>query len=342
LEVVLPDGRFVTANQDYNSDLFWALRGGGGSTFGVVTSAVITAYPKMPVATLTYNITTTIPSQNVTAETFWAAVQAFWETSPRNADAGHYVYHRIVCQGPAQPELCTLALHPHWANGKTAAELEAWNAPLFARFAGLGIPVNNVVLKEFPSLYQAFNFTFPAANEGAGGSTIHAASRLFPRENFENQELRIKTGAAIRRVLEAGGRMLAYNIKSGVNPAVNQDNAVLPAWRKNLLFAMLTNPWTEGPSIETITTNSKKLVEWMDQWRAVSPGAGSYLNEGDINEPDFQQSFYGKNYPRLYELKQLYDPTGTFYAQTAVGSEDWYVTGQEPYYPTTNGRLCRK
>ncbi|KAK5656095.1 hypothetical protein OQA88_5234 [Cercophora sp. LCS_1] len=326
LEVVLPDGRF-------------ALRGAGGSTFGVVTSAVIAAYPKMPVATLTYSITTTIPTQNVTAGKFWAAVQAFLETSPRNADAGHYVYHKIVCQGPAQPELCTLALRPHWANRMTATELEAWNAPLFARFAALGIPLNDVVFNEFPSLYQAFNFTFPAANEGAGGSTIHAASRLFPREN---PELLVKTRAAIRHALESGGRLLAYNIKTGVNPAVNQDNAVLPAWRNNMMFAMLTNPWTEGPSIETITADSRKLVEWMDEWRAISPGAGSHLNEGDINEPEFQKSFYGMNYPRLYELKQRYDPTGTLYAQTAVGSEDWYVTGQVPYYPITNGRLCRK
>jgi len=33
LDVVLPNGRFVTASEDSNTDLYWALRGGGGSKF---------------------------------------------------------------------------------------------------------------------------------------------------------------------------------------------------------------------------------------------------------------------------------------------------------------------
>lgn len=40
MKVMLPDGRFVTANRCQNQDIFFALRGGGAGTFGVVTETV--------------------------------------------------------------------------------------------------------------------------------------------------------------------------------------------------------------------------------------------------------------------------------------------------------------
>lgn len=35
MDVVLPNGRFVTTNEDSYPDLYWALRGGGGSMFSI-------------------------------------------------------------------------------------------------------------------------------------------------------------------------------------------------------------------------------------------------------------------------------------------------------------------
>ena len=49
LEVVLANGTVVTANACQHPALFWALRGGGGSTYGIVTSMTSRIYPVLPI-----------------------------------------------------------------------------------------------------------------------------------------------------------------------------------------------------------------------------------------------------------------------------------------------------
>lgn len=73
MEVVTADGKFLTASETSNPDLFWALRGGGGSTFGVVTSMVIKAFPKIPVTTVTFTLST---GTDVLPDQFWQTLRA--------------------------------------------------------------------------------------------------------------------------------------------------------------------------------------------------------------------------------------------------------------------------
>ena len=74
----------------------------------------------------------------------------------------------------------------------------------------------------------------------------------------------------------------------------------------------------------------------------VVPDSGVYLKEADYVELDFQKTFWGSNYPRLYQLKQEYDPRGVFYVHEGVGSEDWYVEDTVLGMPSQNSRLFRK
>lgn len=120
------------------------------------------------------------------------------------------------------------------------------------------------------------------------------------------------------------------------------DNSVLPAWRNALAHVIIGQTWNFTDSWETIKDVSLHVTNWMEVLRELTPDSGAYMSEADVIEPNMQQSFYGSNYPRLYALKQKYDPTGLFFALTAVGAEDWevQVTDPLPNSWNTNGKLC--
>ncbi|KAI1388551.1 FAD-binding domain-containing protein [Hypoxylon trugodes] len=336
MEVVLPNGFFVSVDAKHYPDLFFALRGGGGSTWGIVTSLIIRAYPKKPVATLSYSFGI---SADVPTETFWNGVYAVLAKFPEYADKGMYSYWSLSCFFD-----CSFAMAPQWGNNMDSAALKNLSAPLFDELQSLGITVSDAVYTDFDGVLQGIEGTWSAESEQGGIWNFNTGSRLFPRSNWdvEPTEFAANTGSVIRAAAEKAGLMLGYNIKAADNPTVNQTNAVNPAWRKTVLHALLGATWSQEATPEDIAAANKNLADMLQPWRDATPGSGAYLNEADINENNFQGAFYGSNYAYLYQLKQKYDPWGLLWAPTAVGSEDWYVTGQIDYYPTQNGKLCPK
>lgn len=86
-EAVTAAGEFVVANSTSNTDLFWALRGGGGSTFAVATSVTVKAHPDLEVTASRFSFS----SAQTGNETFWAAIRSYVDSWILNADAGTYV-----------------------------------------------------------------------------------------------------------------------------------------------------------------------------------------------------------------------------------------------------------
>lgn len=55
--VVTPNGRSLLTNPCENSDMFFAIRGGGGGTYGVVTEVVVKAFPTPKTTSHTFTVT---------------------------------------------------------------------------------------------------------------------------------------------------------------------------------------------------------------------------------------------------------------------------------------------
>ncbi|KAL9105197.1 MAG: hypothetical protein Q9187_008770, partial [Circinaria calcarea] len=84
-EVVTATGELLTASPLKNSDLYWALSGGGGGTYNVVLSMTSKAYPDLPTAAANLTFTNEGVSQN----TFYDAVQTFISNLPPIVDSAY-------------------------------------------------------------------------------------------------------------------------------------------------------------------------------------------------------------------------------------------------------------
>lgn len=331
-EVVTPLGEFLSANATSNTDLFWALRGGGGSTFAIVTSVTFKAFKDIPVTTATW----TFDSARLGLTRFWAATKAFVDRSIENTDAGTAAYYRILPN--ANGKDYSFVMQPFFAPNKTAKDMNSILSPYFSKLTSFNIPFSPTIT-EYKGFYPAWQAAFP--NEQNPTVTTFIGSRLFPRSNFNSEIGRNLTFNALRASAEAGQAVIVVGVAPTLARGNNADNAVNPAWRNAVLHAVTRRSWAaSATTAEIMSVRSAFTNGTMQKWRDITPGSGSYLNEGDRLEPNWQQSFYGSKYDKLLQIKREWDPNAVLWAVNGVGSED-YVVETKDGVPNENGALCR-
>lgn len=350
INVVTADGRLVTADPFTNQDLFFALRGGAGSTFGVITSVTMKAHPPINVTTSSLKFVfdpspppTNSSSGNLTVpldyyvqdvETFWRGVGYYYQFAKSLVDAGgfgfSYVYP-LINNSFRFTGSFTLP-------GKEPQQFQDFTQPLYSQLDNVGIRIPN------PEPRASVSYSTHSEAAVAGPNNRRYTSRLFPRSFWEDEDLLQSSMSAIREAIEAGYTF--HGTIHGPSEAVagwpGRDSAVNPAWRVALLHAMLFYKDYDGVQTAAQARESEEEINsHMENWRRLTPGSGAYINEADPAEPNWQQSFFGSHYPRLLEIKRATDPWGIFWAPTTAGSEDWEVQTDDDYPHSQNGRLCR-
>lgn len=81
------------------------------------------------------------------------------------------------------------------------------------------------------------------------------------------------------------------------------------------------------PDLAASRRDAAAVGRAMDELRRLAPNAGSYVSESNFFNENWQQAFWGANYPRLAAVKKKYDPAGLFFVHHGVGSEEWSADG---------------
>lgn len=310
-EVILANGSTVTASPTQNSDLFWALSGGGSGNYGVVWSMTIKTFPdvKVGTATLEFGI-----DANHDEDQFFEAL-AVWNTlPPKFNEAGGYTYTYFsptIGNG-------SFAMYPFFGPNMTIAQINTLLSPLLTKLTQLKFPFVYKT-KTYDSYYDAFQNAFQPWMIGAVLS-----SRLIPRTTIEQDNNKLVETE--RRFWKLGALMVHLTFNANPHGAATTSDApraVLPAWRQSdIHFVATLGPENGSKNYSLMVEQQATLTNVvLPALHDLAPNSGAYINEGDAFDPNWKINFFGTNYDRLLQVKRKYDPSNVLWVKAGVGSD---------------------
>jgi len=340
-EVVLASGEIVTANAVQHPDLFWALRGGGGGTFGVVTRLTLATHP----APHTLGLVTGTITASSDAD-FRRLLDRLAPILPSLCD-DHWGEHLafaflnvaefglLAADLPDDQLQALWAPFLDWANAQPDAyrcDVSVQTTPFAALWdyqARSRLAPESICRDDRPGAPPGLFWN--AANQNEVSWYVHAyQSQWLPRRLLDTPDALADT---LFRASRPWGFRLDFNkALSGAAPSAlirDRATAIHPAVF-DAAALVLSASWQERafpgvpghePDHELARTGQQAVTQTMDIIRAAAPEAGSYVNETDYHQPDWQHAFWGGNYARLLETKHAYDPGSLFRVHHGVGSE---------------------
>jgi FAD/FMN-containing dehydrogenase len=304
----------------------------GGLTFYLTTGTGKTTlpgsrgYPSSP------------PVHVADAETFWKAYRTYLAFAKEIVDAGGFGFGDVNPQGNNTYVFVATITLPNFPSDRS----REFYTPLFDSLRELGVDVPNPRHSFLPYAQRGIGVT-PTSFPGSPADLLFI-SRLLPRSLWANKTRLDAVAAVNRQNAEMGYRVTARVYGPSATVAGypgNTTSAVNPAMRSMVIHCVTfkQEPVDLLPPAE-FRAEHAKLRSRIDELVRLTPESGSYFNEADISEPDWQKSFWGEHYPRLLSIKKAVDPWGLFWAPTTVGSEAWEVVTSD-MLPTQNGPLCR-
>jgi len=325
ISVVIADGSSVTANSVENSDLFWAMRGGGAGSWGIIVSATFQTFPTFDSAISFITISTNTTDQMAQV----AKVHAQHIFDLDLLRGGQYFY--LSALGVFPPSIISPALNlglptmilnsyfPHSSITQAGGALQPFIDDVQKLDGIVNLTSRNVLQNINDALASPDDFV---------GSNLVLGSRLVPATAYKNSTL---VGQVYSQLLNEGTLFILGNLVAGGKVAENANisNAIIPAWRTAKTHLIIDNGWEDSATIPEVQGNLTrfKRTQLPIIEQLTGPDAGAYSNEADSLETNFQTTFFGPNYPKLSSIKTKYDPTDLFIVKAGVGSERWDTDG---------------
>ncbi|WP_130619697.1 FAD-binding oxidoreductase [Dyella amyloliquefaciens] len=350
-EVVTADGKTRVVNVRQDPELFWAIKGGGGGSFGVVTRLTLRTHDLPEVFGAVFGLIQADSDEAYRA--LIAEAVRFYRDALFNTHWGE----QMVFRGDNALRLSMLF---QGLDQKTAEQ--TW-APFFAwvrarkdcRFKDepriIALPARHFWDAEFfrqhaPQLIAsdsrpgaARDRVLWAGDQGQVAQFIHGYRSGWLPQSLLDPQQQGKLVDALFNATRHWGLSLHFNKGLAGAPADalarSRDTATHPQVLDAFTLVITGSEGDPafpgmpgaGPDLENARSEARRIDASMDALLKVAPGAGSYVSESNYFERDWQTSFWGSHYNRLAAAKRRYDPEGLFFVHHGVGSEAWSDDG---------------
>ncbi|MBV9216247.1 MAG: FAD-binding oxidoreductase [Acidobacteria bacterium] len=287
-EIVDARGKILTTSATQNSDLFWALRGSGGGSFGVVTKFTFQTHSIGKVSTYSASWTLGVSEavKVFRAWQSWAPHAPNEITSTMTVSKGGAGKIRLHSSGQSTGSETKLRNEvTSWAKGAAVSTKTRTSMEAIDLFAGTGGWVLNPVYMKGRSDYVKK----PMSEEGVAA--------------LMNEMLKLSVGAISAMCDAYGGKI-----------AEPEADAMAFAHRDALYSIQYYSQWS------TASQTSSKLAMSRAFYKALRPYVSgyAYVNYPDLELPDYARAYWGDNLPRLQQIKQKYDPDNLFRHKQSV------------------------
>ena len=351
-EIVTADGAVRIANACTHPDLFWALKGGGGGTFGVVTRLTLRthALPEQ----FGFVSTSIHAASDEAFRRLIGRFVDFYADSLMNPHWGEIVNIRagrrldiaMASQGLDDPQAEAI-WHPFLQWVAEAGVDIAFLTPPVLRSGRARQRWDPAFLKaRIPSAVQSDSRPgaspdniFWSANLAEAGHFIHGYESVWLSASLLRTEQRTRLADA----LFDAGRIWPIELHfqkglAGAAPeviAAATDTATNPAVRDAFVLAIIGSegppawPGLPGyaPDLPAARRDAVQIGKATDVLREIAPEPAAYVAESSFFQGEWQRAYWGENYQRLLEIKRRYDPSGLFFVHHGVGSEEWSEDG---------------
>ncbi|KAJ3464888.1 hypothetical protein MRS44_009674 [Fusarium solani] len=310
-QIVTPDGELRIANKVVNPDLFWAIRGGGGGTFGVIVQATWKVYPTVPMTGFNWYMNSTLEIANLEPGHLptTKAMEYLLGQLPDLKEKGITLY---VYTYPKA--LRGYAIHPA-ANAGVAKANAVWGPILEKMQSFPGMTPFQTRPFEFANYREFFDTTYgpleaqpTTPQDRRNRGVVPYDSRLLAAEHLTSPNIT----SAFSSATDGYGVLLCA---PGPAAGDGSETSANPGWRRAVALIVGTKSDTAN----------------FDGLRTLAPDMGTYINEGSVNEENWTESFWGSNYPRLSEIKSRYDPNMTFWVSPGINAD---------HMQAVDGRAC--